>query len=367
MKISEKTAGKRLLTSTIVFLLLVLLCLVGGIISSIPSRAAELFGPANPTLSPGKLYSQALILLLSQDQLSEPTSNSSAEYLFPIEPGESLENILNRLFQLNLIKHTRAFRAYLIYTGLESRIQPGEYLFSTGMTELEIANQLSLTQSTRTTVSILAGWRAEEIGSNLQELGLSISLQSFLDAVNIEGKEGYLFPGQYEVDRDINPAELVNLFYERFISQVTPELEEQIAIQGLNIHQAVILASIIEREAVLVQEMPLIASVLLNRLDQEIPLAADPTVQYAMGFNEDQESWWTNPLSLEDLKYQSPYNTYLNSGLPPGPICNPGHEALLAVAEPAQSDFLYFRAACDGSGSHNFSVTFEDHLSFACE
>jgi len=367
MKKSEKSAGKRILTSSIVLLLLVLLCLVAGIIFSIPSRVSELFGPANPNLSPGKLYSQALILLLSKDQLSQPIYNSSTEYYFPIEPGESLENILNSLFQLELIKHTRAFRAYLIYTGLDTRIQPGEYRFSTGMTELDIANQLSITQPIKTTVSILAGWRAEEIGNNLQALGLSISLQSFLEAVNIEGKEGYLFPGNYEVDRDIKAAELVDLFYQQFITQVTPELEEQITNQGLNIHQAVILASIIEREAVLVQEMPLIASVFMNRLEQEIPLAADPTVQYALGYNQGQESWWTNPLSLEDLKYQSPFNTYLHSGLPPGPICNPGLEALLAVAAPAQSNFLYFRATCDGSGSHNFSTTFEEHLDYACE
>ena len=132
-------------------------------------------------------------------------------------------------------------------------------------------------------------------------------------------------------------------------------------------HQALILASIIEREAILDEEMPLIASVFLNRLDQNMQLAADPTVQYALGYNSNQNSWWTNPLSLEDLKYQSPYNTYIHVGLPPGPICNPGLNALQAVAMPAQSDFFYFRAACDGSGSHNFAVTFEEHLENGCD
>jgi UPF0755 protein len=159
----------------------------------------------------------------------------------------------------------------------------------------------------------------------------------------------------------------VDLLYQQFIDQITPELEDQLSNHGLNLHQAVILASIIEREAVLDEEMPLIASVFLNRLNQEFQLAADPTVQYALGYNSDQNNWWTNPLSLEDLKYQSPYNTYLNTGLPPGPICNPGPDALLAVAYPAHTNFLYFRAACDGSGSHSFALTFEEHLENACE
>ena len=367
MKTPKKSAGKKLLTGSIMLLLLVLLCLLAGIIFSLPSRASELFGPANPNLSTAKLYSQAFILLLSKDQLSQPIYTSSTEYLFLIESGESLEYILNGLIQHELIKHSGAFRAYLIFTGLDTRIQPGEYQFSAGMTELDIANQLSNPQPLKTTISILAGWRAEEIGNSLEELGLSISLHSFMEIVKIEEKEGYLFPGNYTVERDIQAAELVDLFYQQFIDQVTPEMEDRISNQGLNLHQAVILASIIEREAILDQEMPLIASVFLNRLDQDLQLAADPTVQYALGYNSGQNSWWTNPLSLEDLKYQSPFNTYLFSGLPPGPICNPGLAALLAVAEPAQTNFLYFRAACDDTGSHNFSATFEEHLDNACE
>ena len=113
--------------------------------------------------------------------------------------------------------------------------------------------------------------------------------------------------------------------------------------------------------------MPLIASVFLNRLRADMNLAADPTVQYALGYNQAQESWWTNPLSLEDLEFSSPYNTYLNPGLPPGPICNPSLAAIEAVASPADTTYFFFRAACDGSGRHSFAESFDEHLGNACE
>ena len=112
--------------------------------------------------------------------------------------------------------------------------------------------------------------------------------------------------------------------------------------------------------------MPLIASVFINRLNAGLKLDSDPTVQYALGYNSEDKSWWTNPLSLTDLKIDSPYNTYLYAGLPPGPIASPDLSALRAVAFPAQTPYYYFRAACDGSGKHEFSETFQEHLSKEC-
>ena len=136
--------------------------------------------------------------------------------------------------------------------------------------------------------------------------------------------------------------------------------------QGLTTQEAVILASIIEREAVIEDEMPMIASVYLNRIKSGMLLNADPTVQYALGYNITQETWWTNPLSKEDLNAASSYNTYIQPGLPPGPICNPGINALKAVAFPAQTPYFYFRASCDGSNRHLFSETLQEHIDNAC-
>jgi UPF0755 protein len=120
----------------------------------------------------------------------------------------------------------------------------------------------------------------------------------------------------------------------------------------------------VEREAILDEEMPTIASVFLNRLSSEMKLDSDPTVQYAAGFNHTQNTWWTNP--VVDTEIDSPYNTYLHPGLPPGPIGNPSLEALQAVAFPAQTGYYYFRAACDHSGRHVFAVTYEEHINNGC-
>jgi UPF0755 protein len=132
------------------------------------------------------------------------------------------------------------------------------------------------------------------------------------------------------------------------------------------VYEAVTLASIVERESVRMEEAPLISSVYLNRLRGGMRLEADPTVQYALGFDATRQTWWTNPLSLADLKFPSPYNTYLVMGLPPGPIANPGGGALAAVAAATQSSYFYFSARCDGSGFHNFASTFEEHLANLC-
>ncbi len=289
------------------------------------------------------------------------------ETRFPVEPGDSLDKILSGLTHLGLVRHTSELRAYLIYSGIDTRIQPGEYLFNPGLSELEVAQMLGSPATSLTTVSILAGWRAEEIAATFPNLGLDISSAEFIQVVQNENKEGYLFPGNYQVAREISAKSLLDLFYEKFITQITPEFETQINAQGLSLSEAVILASIIEREAVIEEEMPQIASVFLNRLRTGLNLGADPTVQYALGYNESQGVWWTNPLSLDDLKLPSSYNTYENPGLPPGPICNPGLPALQAVANPSNTTYLYFRAACDGSGRHLFAETFDEHLNNACE
>jgi UPF0755 protein len=159
---------------------------------------------------------------------------------------------------------------------------------------------------------------------------------------------------------------VIAILLEEFRDQLTPDLREGLKRQGLSIYEAVILASIVERETVVEDEMPLIASVFLNRLAAGMPLEADSTAQYALGYQEEAKTWWKNPLSLDDLQVDSPYNTYLHGGLPPGPISNPGLNALKAVAFPAQADYFYFRAACDGSGEHHFAETFEEHVQNAC-
>jgi UPF0755 protein len=175
-----------------------------------------------------------------------------------------------------------------------------------------------------------------------------------------------MVPGQYQIKREISARDLARLFVGQFDRFVDAELRDALANQGLDLNEAVILASIVEREAVVAEEQPMIASVFFNRLQNGMRLESDPTVQYALGYDADKRNWWKNPLSMKDLRTDSRYNTYVYEGLPPGPIANPGMDALRAVAYPAQTGYFYFRAKCDGSGRHAFSVTYEEHVQNAC-
>jgi UPF0755 protein len=248
------------------------------------------------------------------------------------------------------------------------------------MSPYQIAHALQDATPAQVKFNILPGWRAEEVAAALPTSGLNITPQEFLEALKTRSEgsgfpegfpsqatlEGFLFPDSYNLARDLTANQLVSVFLQNFEDHLDNDLQQGFERQGLNEYQAVTLASIVQREAIVEDEMPMIASVFLNRLSTGLKLDSDPTVQYAIGYNETQDTWWTNPLSLEDLKINSPYNTYQVQGLPPGPIANPGLNALRAVAFPAQTPYYYFRAACDHSGRHVFSETFAEHASKAC-
>jgi UPF0755 protein len=178
--------------------------------------------------------------------------------------------------------------------------------------------------------------------------------------------EGFLYPDQYTLPRSTTAAQLVSVLLSNFTLQLTSDLQDGFHRHGLDVFQAVTLSSLVEREAVVDEEMPIIASVFYNRLAVGMKLESDPTVQYALGYNSGQGTWWTNPLSLNDLQYDSPFNTYMYYGLPPAPIANPGPAALQAVAYPAETPYYFFVARCDGSGLHKFSETFEEHSQNIC-
>ena len=159
--------------------------------------------------------------------------------------------------------------------------------------------------------------------------------------------------------------DVVRLMVDNLEARLDPRLLAGFQASGLTPFQAVTLASIVEREAALPSERPLIASVFLNRLALEIPLQADPTVQFALGRQPDG-GWWKASLTEVDLSISSRYNTYVYSGLPPGPIANPGLDSLRSVADPAETPYLFFRTDCEGSGGHVFATTFEEHLQNEC-
>jgi UPF0755 protein len=276
-----------------------------------------------------------------------------------------------------LIRSANAFRAYLIYSGLDTSIQAGDYKLSPAFSAIEIARKLQDASPEEVTFVILPGWRMEEIATSLTTSGLSFSPEEFLTAARtahpdydfLAGAattEGFLFPDSYIVPRGVTADVFVNGLLRNFALHLTPDMTNEFKRKGLTVYQAVTLASIVEREGVHDEEMPTIASVYLNRYKVNMKLDADPTVQYALGYSPLNQNWWTSPLSLIDLQVNSPYNTYINAGLPPTPISNPSLDAIRAVAFPADTKYLYFRAKCDGSGYHDFSETFDEHLQNGC-
>ncbi len=367
--------------------LLLLACLLAGTafglnyVESIPAQAEMIFGPPASDLTTYQLYSLSFKLIQSQGLLTEPVNPAAVPVPFTIAVDESTDNIISNLESQGLIASKDLFRDYLIYSGLDTGLQAGEYSLSPAMSALEIAIQLQDATPLVVTFSILPGWRLEEIAASLPTTGLEIRPEEFLQAAGLRypdirimehipngvSLEGIFPPGIYELERTISAQELVRFLLQKREEGLPEMVTDGLTRQGLSLYQGLILASIVQREAVVAEEMPIIASVFHNRLEISMKLETDPTVQYALGYNSSSNSWWKTPLTLRDLEVDSVYNTYLYPGLPPTPIASPGLAALQAVAYPAQTPYYYFRAACDNSGKHNFSETFEQHLQFACE
>lgn len=373
------------LLTFLALLILTLLCAaaisLAAFLVLIPQRANAIYGPPAAGLSFSDRFYLSTIMLLNEDKLTSPSNLYGTETDFEIGLGEPAAAIIARLDETGLISDTETFRAYLQYSGLDTSLQAGAYQLSPAMTAVEIAHALQDATPTHVKFRILAGWRLEEIAEALPTSGLSITPGEFLYAAHnpvmglaaiVElpagaSLEGYLAPGVYEFHRNVGLEQVLAEFLENFNARLTPDLLEGFNNQGLDLHQAVNLAAIVERESVDDNEMPMIASVFYNRLDVGMRLDTDPTVQYARGYNQEQGTWWTNPLSAQDLEIDSPYNTYLYHGLPPGPIATPSLPALQAVAFPAQTPYYYFRAACDDSGQHVFARDFEEHLRHGCQ
>jgi UPF0755 protein len=228
------------------------------------------------------------------------------------------------------------------------------------------------------TFVILPGWRMEEIAASLPTSGLNITPEAFLSAAqnppqaldflpDSSTMEGFFLPDSYILPRTSTVDQVLDAAARNFVLHITDDMRAGFAAGGLDIYQAVVLASIVERESIREDEQALIASVFINRLNAGMSLGSDPTVQYALGYNAAQGTWWTNPLSAADLRFDSPYNTYIHAGLPPGPIANPSLDSIYSVAFPQASPYYYFRAKCDNSGYHTFAVTLEEQIANACE
>lgn len=324
-------------------------------------------------------------LQANRAKLDQPASVQDQPRQFVVQPGQTARTIAENLAGGGLITDARLFEAYVRAAGLADKLQAGAFTLSPNMTIPAIAEALQRARAPEIAVRVGEGWRLEQTADILTAQtpldgaeyrqrasagdlsGLDAAAYGFLARRPAgAGLEGYLYPDTYRLSAEgATVLDLIKRQLDSFAEQVMPYWREAEAegAAGLTLHQVLTVASIVEREAALDDERPAIAAVYLNRVARGMKLQADPTVQYAMGFQPDTGRWWKTPVYLDEYdSVDSPYNTYKVVGLPPGPICAPGLKSILAVLEPARHDYLYFVALPDGSGRHAFAETFEEHL-----
>lgn len=327
-----------------------------------------------------------------QTELAIPANPQGAAVRFEVPPGTPAKAIGAALLEKGLITDATLFEAYVRANGLATELEAGDFVLSPAMTLAQIVEELQHARRQGIVVGIPEGWRLEQTADMLAatntfsdsvdghspqaedyraigrsgELGAEASYPFLQDRPGGTGLEGYLFPDTYELDaeqplaRDLILRQL-DVFAERVVPLYNAALQE--GRTTLSLHDVVTLASIVEREAVLAEERPRIAGVYLNRLAAGMTLDADPTVQYAMGFQPESGQWWKTPVSLEEYaSVVSPYNTYLNLNLPPGPIASPGLSSIQAVLAPEKHNYLYFVALPDKSGGHVFAETYDEQV-----
>jgi UPF0755 protein len=280
--------------------------------------------------------------------------NSKDEVLFKIEQGESIKSISTRLAQDNIIRSPTVFFIVIKYLGIERNLQAGEFRLNKSMTVRDIANTLTHGKFDKW-ITIIEGWRSEEIAAKLSQK-FNIPEIEFIKL----SKEGYMFPDTYSVPQDATAGAIINLFVNNFYNKITQKMRLDLEKQKITLDQAVILASIVEREGRNNDDRPIIAGILLNRLRIGMPLQVDATLQYILGYQMQERSWWKKELTQADKEIKSDYNTYLNIGLPPKPISNPGLSSILSIIYPVNTDFLYYLH--DLKGVAHYAKTNDEHL-----
>ncbi|MEA3339802.1 MAG: endolytic transglycosylase MltG, partial [Chloroflexota bacterium] len=270
-------------------------------------------------------------------ELEQPAGDDDTPATFAIEPGETAAAIAARLEEEGFVSNAELFRRYVQYHELDAGIEAGEFTLRQTMTIPEIAQALQSGQRPEQSITIQEGLRLEQVAAEVAER-TDISRGEFLALATTGWRdaaldfdfltglpptatlEGFLFPETYRLPEDPTALDILSRMLDTFDARVSDEMQAAAANQGLNVYELVTLASIVEREAVLDEERPLIAGVYHNRLANGWFLGACPTVQYALS---SADNWWP-PFTLEATEVDSAYNTYHNLGLPPGPICSPG-------------------------------------------
>jgi UPF0755 protein len=296
-----------------------------------------------------------------------PKEKNSKEYvIFKINRGEGVKEISQNLEREKLIKRSWFFIIYNFFTCNTPKLQAGTYLLSPSMSIPEIVEKFVKGDVVKEKITILEGWTIEDIANYLQEKGI-LNKEDFLKATKKDfsdefeflkekpknlSLEGYLFPDTYEVKLGENSEEIINKMLKNFNSKLTQSLREEIKRKNKTIFEILIMASLLEKEVKTKEEKELVAGILWKRLENKIPLQVDATITYITGKK-------TTKISLKDIQIDNPYNTYKYLGLPPGPICNPGLESILAAIYPKESDYWYYLSIPNGKTI--FSKSLKEH------
>ena len=282
--------------------------------------------------------------------------------IIEIPPHLGVLDIARRLDKADIIRSPFGFALLALVQGKARSLKAGEYEVPQGANTFAVLSLLEGGKVLYHPVLLKEGASLGELARAIEAEGLARADEVirvghdpfFLRALEIPGAsvEGYLFPDTYQFAKGVTPEEMLARMVMKMRAQLTPELLKTARDRGINVHQLLTLASIIEREAVVPSELPLISAVFWNRLKLDMPLQADPTVQYATGKGR-------QALTRNDLMVDHPYNTYRRPGLPPGPIANPGLLAIRAAAHPARVNYLYFVAMDERR--HQFSQSLNDH------
>lgn len=301
-----------------------------------------------------------------------------------IGAGETAAEIAGRLQAAGIVDSAERFETLSAVLGWEQVLAPGRYTFEGGLTAYEAARRIRFGETSPLVVTIPEGLRLEQAAELMEGAGVSTRAE-FLAALELPetaagtlaaGRpagaplEGYLFPSTYRLPLDATAADAARAMLERFDGEFGGEsgsesgggLSAEAGASGRTLHEVLTIASLIEREAALDEERPLISAVIRNRLEQGIRLQMDSTVQYAAGsdpYLAEVYGYWKAEISAADLALESPYNTYWADGLPPGPIASPGRASIEAALRPAQVSSLFFAAR--GDGTHAFADTFAEH------
>jgi UPF0755 protein len=291
-----------------------------------------------------------------------------AQNNFIVKKGEGVKEIAAALENEKLIRSAFWFETYVWLKKQSANLQAGEYSISKSFSAADIVSLMTggKVVSNETQITFPEGFALLQIKERLQEKGFNVDDQlngkkagdfqlqyKFLNGVPENADlEGFLFPDTYRFHKDAKAEDIIKKFLDNFDKKLTPDMRQKISVQDKNLYNVIILASIVQQEAIGEQEMPLIAGVFANRLQIGMALQSDATVNYVTGKKDRQPTWG-------DTKVQSPYNTYLYKGLPPGPICNPGVAAIEAAISPQSTDYLYFLHPLDNPTV--FSKTLDEH------